>query len=480
MRSCFFSLFLLLAAPVFAQDFLGYSHSNYAGIVGAAYNPASVADNVYSLDILLAGVSIEAGNNYVAARRGDFTNPNFNSSYLKLRERKTKKAAFIRNEILLPGVMFSNEKYGWGVDLRIRTYVNVDGLEQPIAHIFARELKDPAYFQQDLSNKHIGVTELTWGEIGGTYARTIWNGAEHFVSVGIRPKFLLGMASAYAFVNDAAYNFRDDSSLTVIQAEAEFAHSDNFTFSSSMQPSWKLGFNPGLGLDAGIVYEHRSDVLQPGKEDKYKPWPGFRERAVYKYRIGLSLTDLGAIRFKPGEFSHTYSVNASLWDINDQAFDSTSPTTLYNTFEYRTGTGRTNPYWMRLPLAFNADYDYRIMKDVYVNATAFSALYLRNNDGKKVHELTRLTIAPRWETRWLGAWMPVSFSRLGNLTMGAGVRLGPLVLGTNDILFYLLKNKYSHSADAYFVLKVPLFPLPGHTYGSGNKKGGGKVDDCAD
>ena len=38
--------------------------------------------------------------------------------------------------------MFSNGKTGWGVDLKIRTYVNVDGISNDLAHIFANELND--------------------------------------------------------------------------------------------------------------------------------------------------------------------------------------------------------------------------------------------------------------------------------------------------------------------------------------------------
>ncbi|TND00365.1 MAG: hypothetical protein FD123_4384 [Bacteroidetes bacterium] len=135
---------------------------------------------------------------------------------------------------------------------------------------------------------------------------------------------------------------------------------------------------------------------------------------------------------------------------------------------------------MRTPLALNLQYDQRLAKDVYVNATAYSGLYLRNVSFKRVNELTRLTVTPRWEKRWLGVWMPLSFSRLGTFSVGSGVRLGPLVVGTNDILFYLLKNKPAYSADMYFVLKVPLFPLGKGGKSKNKTRSGGSVDECAD
>lgn len=480
MRKSILVFFLLLSASCFAQDFLGYAHSNYAGIVGASYNPASLADSRYSMDILLVGGGIEAGNNYVGLRRADIFRADFGSSYLKLRDNNFKKAAFVRNEILLPGIMFSNGEYGWGIDLKVRTYVNADGVPQPLAHIFAKEMNDPPNFNQDFYSRHIGVDALSWGEIGGTYAKTIWTGAEHFVSIGIRPKFLLGLAAAYVYVNDASYDFYNDSTLYT-GGTVKFGHSDNFSFAPGYGMSYRMGFNPGIGLDAGFIYEHRPEVMQNSKESrKEKPWPGFRERPKYKYRIGVALTDLGIIKFRHGELSDEYTFSASLWDLDDKTFDSTSPPPMYGTFELRSGGSKAGKgLWMRLPLALTLQYDYRVNDDIFINATAFAAIYNRNFSTKRVHELTRLSVTARWERRWFGVWVPVSYSRLGNLSLGSGVRIGPLIIGTTDILNLLLARKYVYTADIYFAIKIPLFPT-GKTRSKGKPKGGGKVDDCAD
>lgn len=468
---------LLLSVSLSAQDYLGYSYSNYAGIAGASYNPATLADNNYSLDILLVGASVEAGNNYVGFKRSMLNQDGITSADLYRRDRNTKKAVFFRNEILLPGVMFSNDKYGWGVDLKMRTYINVDGVGQPLAHLLITEFEAPDYYQP-YKNKHIGITGLSWFEIGGTYARTIFKGAEHFVSVGARPKFLLGAGAMYAFVNNLSYEFTSDSTVIMPAADLNFGHSDNIGFNPG---SYSFGFNPGLGVDGGLIYEHRPEELQErDKESKNpRPWPGIRNREEYLYRIGLSLTDLGFIHFRKGQLSDHYTANSQNWDIDDDALDATAPTPVNASFDdFVTGSEAGEHLWMRLPLAFNANFDYRIRKNLYVNGSAFSAIYLRGNDGKKVHELTRLTVTPRWDARWVGLWTPVSFSRLGNVTLGTGVRLGPLVVGTNDILMWAFKNKKFHSADAYFLLKVPLFPV-GKGNGKGRTKGKrGGVDDC--
>jgi hypothetical protein len=283
-------------------------------------------------------------------------------------------------------------------------------------------------------------------------------------------------------VNDAGYSFRNDSTLNLVRGDIEFGHSDNFTFDSGMQPSWRMGFNPGFGLDIGLIYEYRPDEMQQEKkEDREKPWPGYRNRPKYKYRIGVAITDLGIIHFRHGEFSDHYAANANMWDLDDQTFDTTSPVPLYNTFELRQGgTNAGDGLWMRLPLAMNLQFDYMIRENFYVNATSFTAIYFRNNDGRKVHELTRLSITPRWEKRWFSVWTPVSFSRLGILSLGAGFRLGPFAIGTTDILAWALRNKKVYSADLYFVLKVPLFPTGVGKAKKRKMKTGGAVDECPD
>lgn len=473
------SLFLILfAAQISAQDFLGYAHSNYAGIVGASYNPASLADSRYSTDILLMGFGLNVANNYVGVRRSDILRSDFGSQYLKLRDNKLKKAGFLRNEILGPGVMFSNEKFGWGIDVKVRTYVNIDGVPQPLAHILAKELNDPPNFNNEFYSRHIGIDLLSWGEIGGTYSKTIWTGAEHFVSVGVRPKFLLGLGAGYVYINDATYEFYNDSTL-YSGGTVKFGHSDNFSFNGGYGLNYNVGMNPGFGLDAGIIYEHRPDEMQKEKEKKKKKeWPGFRERPLYKYRIGLALTDLGIIHFRHGELSDEYSFGASLWDLDDKTFDTTSPPPMYGTFELRHGGSKAGDgLWMRLPLALTLQYDYRVNDDIFINATAFTAIYNRNFSTKRVHELTRLSVTARWERRWFGVWVPLSYSRMGTLSMGAGVRIGPLIIGTNDILNIILPKKYVFTEDIYFAIKIPLFPT-GKTPKKGKTKKGGNVDDC--
>jgi hypothetical protein len=461
------------------QSLIGYNHSLHAGIAGASTNPASLADNAFSMDIMPGGASFEVANNYIGIQRADVRLPGFGAKYFHLHNRDTKKAAFFRGEVLLPAIMFSNENFGWGVDLKMRTYFNADGIERELAHFLAYSLNDPPNFNMDLTNRHIGINAMSWLEIGGTYARTITSSAETFFSVGVRPKLLLGAGAMYAFINDAGYTFSSDTMLAFIGGDIKFGHSKNFAFDEGYRMSYTFGFNPGIGLDIGMIYEYRPDALQATAREE-KVWPGYRNRAAYKYRVSVALTDLGIIRFRHGELSDAYTISADNWVLNGPIFNATSPAAMYETFTERSGGSLQNkPFWMRLPLALNASVDYLIANHFYVNATAFAAVYLRNSNSKRVHELTRLSITPRYERRWFAVWAPLSFSRMGITSLGAGVRVGPLAIGTGDILNLLLKRKTIYNADAYVVLKVPLFPWP-FARNPNKTRTGDKIDECAE
>jgi hypothetical protein len=193
-------MFLLIEMPspgVHAQSLIGYNQSLHAGVAGASSNPATLADHFFSMDILLGGASVEMANNYIGIRRADIRRPGFGAKYFYLHNSDTKKAAFFRGEVLLPGIMFSNEKSGWGIDLKLRTYFNADGIERELAHFLAFSLNDPPNFNMELSNQHIGINAMSWMEIGAAYAKTVSSSARCRSDVCIHQRRRLRVQQRY-------------------------------------------------------------------------------------------------------------------------------------------------------------------------------------------------------------------------------------------------------------------------------------------
>ncbi|MGL5891316.1 MAG: hypothetical protein ACRC3B_15610, partial [Bacteroidia bacterium] len=96
MTHRFLFLLLFISGSLSAQDFPGFTASPYSGIAGLAFNPATAADHAYSTDILLAGASLELGNNFAGFRRADIGKANFGINDIKIRDWNTRKTVFTR------------------------------------------------------------------------------------------------------------------------------------------------------------------------------------------------------------------------------------------------------------------------------------------------------------------------------------------------------------------------------------------------
>src|SRR5690606_33277525 len=66
-------------------------------------------------------------------------------------------------------------------------------------------------------------------------------------------------------------------------------------------------------------------------------------------------------------------------------------------------------YKMSLPTSISMQIDYNIYKDLYVNVTPFIGFRQRNRLAK-VHEITVISVAPRWDHQWFGISVPVSYN----------------------------------------------------------------------
>ena len=82
-----------------------------------------------------------------------------------------------------------------------------------------------------------------------------------------------------------------------------------------------------------------------------------------------------------------------------------------------------------------------------------------------------LSLAPRFEHRWGMLSLPVNITEYKRLKMGAAMRLGFIILGTDD-LASILGTKEFRSTDFYIGIKANPFKIGKSKRGS--SKGNGK------
>ncbi len=469
-----------------AQDFLGYSNSNYAGVSGVDLNPASIADSRYKFDMTLIGANVNFSNNYIGISKKAFSNKStafkdsaFADKYLIERKAAYNKSVLLSIQGVLPSFMITlSPKHAFALTTRVRSISNIDGLEPELASIMYHALQDSVNWNQNFRNEFFSVQTMTWMEYGASYARVLKDENDQFLKVGGRLKLLRGMYAAYLFVEDFNYNLVNDTTLTISNTDVNYGHSQTFTLDDNMT-GLVFGSKPSVGMDLGAVYEWR-----PNRETKYrydmdgKTGLDMRYKEKYKLRVGASILDLGRIKFEKSTVGN-FHANVTNWPIDTLNSDtSISPianldSIIAHTFTINEGVGS---FKMNLPTALSLQVDYNIWKDFYVNFTTFYAFKFKKNKDK-VHDLTNFSITPRWDWKWFGLFVPISYSSHRYTSIGLATRLGPIIVGTNN-LSSLLGLTDVYSANAYFLLKVPI--MYGRTKDRDKDKVSNKKDKCRD
>ncbi len=471
---------LLFLANIYianSQDFTGFNQSNYAGVTGIYQQPASIADNRMKFDMNLIGINVGIYNNYIGVKREAFKTGKdsagkknipafedvlFGDKYLVEKTNSKNKSIYFNNRIVGPSFMFAiNSKNAIAFNCGVRNYFNIDGVSPNLAKLAYEEFKYPSLFVSKLNNKYLSVQEMTWAEYGLTFAHVFKDDNEHFFKAGATVKLLQGVQSAYMYIKDLNYEFKNSDTVSFFQSNVNYGHSDNFNFEKVSLNGNKSGTKifdysqsyPGVGFDFGGVYEWRPDYKKykydmDGEKDLWR-----KDKNKYKLKVGISVTDLGSIKFKKGTTSGDFKADVGLWNLRpiDPGTVGEFDDTLKKRFN---GTTGSSSYKMNLPTAISAQIDYQIWKDVYINFTPFWAMQFKKND-TKVHDISSLTLTPRWDHKWFGVFVPVQYNWLDGFRAGTAIRLGPLVVGTSNIA-PLVGQKTIMGADVYALLKIPI------------------------
>lgn len=476
-----FSVILLLNTTLFAQDFLGFSNSNYAGVTGIDLQPSSIVDSRYKVDINLIGGSLFGYNNYVGMypdalqEKNVLKDPFFRENYLVLKDNYDKaKSIFLRGRLDFPSALITiSETEAIAFNFRRRSYLNIDGIETPLARLAFQELNYPTLFSTaPFSNKFLSMQGMTWNEYAFSYGRVLFNKNKHFLKAGIRFKALQGQNAGYVYIKDLQYNFINDTTVSFINT--------NVSYGSSQKSSW------GLGLDLGATYEYRPKWKKYVYEMDGDTNLVRRDKNKYLWKVGFSILDIGGINFDKGSNSGDFTADINQWniqqirnldwtinDVRDFKVSDNLDTTLRKTFAYKQSQSN---FYMNLPTAISLQFDYNIYQDFYVNLTPYFALKLKNNQNK-LNELTTVALTPRWDHKWFGVFLPVSYNSMAGMNMGISLRLGPVVIGTTDLLPVIGTRKI-YGGDFHVMFKLPI--LYNKTKDRDNDRVSDKNDKCVE
>ena len=465
---------------LFSQSYIGFGADNFNGVHGILTNPANIADSRSLVDINLASASIFTTNSYFEL---DYYGLLVDDE-IEFEEQSTRVGVDRINygalniDILGPSVLISlSDKHSIALSTRARGIANINNADGEVVNFFENE--DIREITEPLIANDVNASAIvnTWIEYGITYARVLNDNKRHFLKGGATLKYLSGYGSgqgetddvllAYSPNNNAVDNvlFRGDvsynysSNLDSNENFIPFEGDDNFEFKET---TW------GVGLDLGLVYEYRPNHRQNISRSNVKEQVVIRHKSTYKYKVGLSILDIGALNYRDSR-----EANANLNDINidtllDGDFDE----------EVKPALGVTDQLVdqrILLPTTIRADIDIKLKDKFYLNTTSRLSLYSKNNT-RANRTVNQVTVSPRYETKWFTAFSPITYTQFGGVQWGLGGRLGPIFIGSSGAISHILIDNQTRAFDVYAGIKIPIFHKTPKPRAEDDPTGGYKSD----
>lgn len=444
---------VLFVVVLHAQEQFGIALGNYAGTDAMALNPARGATQWPYMDIRLVGVDLRAWNDLVGV------SVNERSLAGELRNSvqgavpgtwtvqellsPNEKRAVVQASVLGPGMSLSLGRGTIGVGIRSRAHVSITGVPDRLGrHIFhGFGFNEQLNVRQDLGGPR--VLAAAWTEASVSYAHLLVARDFNLLSVGLTARYMIGHAGAAFNLDELSYTSMDSSRLEFHRISGSYGLA---------APEATAG--RGFGGDLGVVYERSID-----EADGYMPHRSGRgcTPLAYRYRIGVSLLDLGGMRFAAAR-AGTFDAGAmSLANYNATGVQDVDDldSLLSTAVAHRPSTG------MRIgtPTAIAVHYDHRLAQRVFIGFAGVQQLSFPT--GTRLRRANVMAVVPRWETRYIEVALPISVQEydVRRPGVGASLRVNGFMVGSDD-LRPLLSKRSTRSLDLYFRVKWLIHRSP--------------------
>lgn len=429
-----------------AQSYIGYYHDNYAGVQSVLFNPASIADSNFRADINLFSGSVTGTNDYYGVNVFDLFKSNYNLETDAKLFQSGSNNIILNADVLGPSFMFNiKPKHSLALFTRARAVINIHDINGEVFNQLTDDFNANESFE--LAAGNFNMTGNSWGELGLSYAGILMDKGKHFLKGGLSLKYLQGIANTYTQGDNITVDYDYNAILppsSTIATTGTLIYGGNQDFSESFN---ELDFDAksnGIGADFGFVYEYR---------------PEFKNFTAneYKLRLGLSVTDIGSIKYDESN-QKTYDLNQTVTQIEYDDANSTGEF-LDNNYTILETKGSKK---VVLPTALHANVDWNFYRKFYLNVNGDINMTNKNVLNSSAIANT-VSVTPRYETKWIGLYLPLNYMDYRGFQAGAGFRVGPLFIGSGSVITNLISDE-SKGFDIHAGLKIPLY------------KGAGKIE----
>ncbi len=451
-----FSRWLYVAAFLYplslsAQGYQAFHGSAFTGSTAVFNNPAASTDAAYKWDLTLFSTQVKLSSR--ASYLKNFTLKNQDSAYLTLQEGMRGQFFHANVDASLFNFLYRiDEKHAVNFGIRARSYLHMKSLPFNYAdsingfHGFLIANANTAFLQA------FG-TQSGWLEADLNYSQVLFENNHSKLSGGVTLQIMKGMSGIFMRINKLSYLQGTNGNkpyYVLTNGSGSVGFSSNFN-QASFNDFYKNSLG-ALGLSIGAEYMTYDDEANAATGNN---------NLNYDWKIGISLMDIGANRFKPDPNSMQFSDPNQLIDdsmIENKMTGANNITALHDSLKtiFNNSTDITDNFSISNPTRLIVNIDKNLGNHFFVNGELSMNFYSTGSITKlRTRELNLLTITPRWETIGLGAYLPIQYNTQGQLWIGAAFKAGPLVLGIHSLGIF--KKDPTINGGAYLLLSVHPF-----------------------
>ncbi len=466
-----------------AQQLLGVTGSNYSGTHGVFLNPASIANSRVGFYLDLFSAQAGATNNYVQGRLGFGAFGDLDKDALLRNTSNGSKFINVQGQAQALSFMVKlSPVHSFAFTNRVRYGISGNNISSELATTLWEGGDMETLTDKTYQNMRFNLNLDAYKETGITYARVIRNTPAYVLKGGITLNRVYGITSAHIASKDLNFSTHEqineagDPELIMdiqkinmqyayVKSEAYEDAIDNIgagTFFGKGLPGKGWGVNLGVTFEKPEAQRIDSRLLDSVRAVhkkgglKVNSGSSTKMKNTYKYRVGVSLVDIGGIRYR-GNYIQNYNVSRTNRQVSVDSLggDTDDMISVLNNGLGVTEAEASNQFTAGLPTAFQLSFDYHVVGKVYVNA-----VWVQNLRGKYafgMRQASMLAVTPRIEMRWFEIALPVALmGNYRNLTLGTQIKAGIFHVGSDNIAGLLGVGK-TYGLDVYTGVHIPVF-----------------------
>lgn len=447
-------LVVLLSDFFLAQEPVTFSNDRFSGISSVVISPTQSFLNENPWDINFVSEDVFLHNDYLyvskqsilgltsakiesaSPKKGisgetsanvlDFFNKNFSKFHFS-------------SDIMGPSFSIApkikGQKYVFGVFTRLRTQASGIGIDDYLR--FQNSGAEPPMVYKLNPFK---VNVMNWGEFAFHFSKDFGSDSNHQWIFGANLKYEIGYDAAVV-------NNKQVSTLRRVQQEDETYHTKisdydidafyatSYDFNKEKYTAKKQG--SGFGLDFGIAY------LEKDSDN-------------YNFKASFNILDLGYIRFNGSQ----HHLNGATFEF--ERFENNKIKNPQHLFQLVSEEIYGNPNQslvgnqlkIGLPTSLHLNASKKFLDNHFLNFDWIQRVSVFENSLKRSNITT---VSYSIQKRFFGIGASTSLYEYEDLRLGGYIRLGPLILGSENAFPLLFKHPKLHGADFYIALKIYPF-----------------------